>query len=110
MNSDDDDMELLSYLNTNNKLVKSETLENKQQQPPRKRIRIESENLENSANIDKSVEKSNLTEKMNVPALFNVVSVLKHDSFLELNLKEINKEGDAEAVGCSPSCYLYDSW
>lgn len=112
MDSDDDDMELLSYLNTNNKLAKSEAVEK-----PRKRMRISAENSENSTmkraakgNADNQVQ--NRTE---MPGLFNVHSIIRHDSHLELALKEIlhSREGlsaDAEEMAALTSCYLYDSW
>lgn len=112
MNSDDDDMELLSYLNTNNKLAKSEAVEK-----PRKRMRISAENSENSTveRTAKGNAGNQVQNRTEVPGLFNVHSVSRHDSHLELTLKEIlqRREGlstKVEEMGALTSCYLYDSW
>ena len=113
MNSDDDDMELLSYLNTNNKLAKSEAPENTKQHPPRKRMRISAENSENSTM--KRAAKGNVENqgqsRVEIPSLFNVHSVSKHDSYLELTLKELlHSSDDDEELAALTNCYLYDSW
>lgn len=100
MNSDDDDLELLSYLNDNNKLVKSEG-ENKQH-PPRKRIKI-SENITQANNCEHYINKN--MAKNDLTPLFRVEEISKH-GFLELSLRPLdNKEENYKLI-----CYLHDSW
>merc|ERR1712127_330468 len=101
-NSDDDDLELLSYLNTNKKLVKEITAN--QNQPPRKRIKI-SENL-NSSELKKQKMNPTKINDLGLFSLFKVAKIDTHDDLIELILKELDSDNEISHI----NCYLYDSW
>ncbi len=103
MNSEDEDLDLISYLNSNNKLVKSVT-ELNMDQPPRKKFRTE-ENCTIKNDTFKKTENSNSqTQKYH---LFNVENICSRDNYLELTLQHVNEDQGSEKLSF---CHLYGSW
>lgn len=97
MNSDDD-LDFLTYINSNNKLVNSS--ENKDN-PPKKRMKMsQSSSKFNLTSRDSKVSQNN-------EFVFSVEKINTENSFVELVLKRLNvsDEHDLEA-----RCYLFDSW
>jgi hypothetical protein len=105
MNSEDDDLDILSFLNSNRKLVKSEIKEHKDQ-PPRKKIRISENNIINHTSSSKIKTESSNT-KSELSTLFNVEKISTQDDYLELALKHVDAGDDNENI---TYCYLYGSW
>ena len=91
MNSDDDDLDLLHYINSNNKSVKVEN-EN-QRQPSRKRIKIEHKSDVNNDNM----------KNKDFSALYNVEQITNQNMSLELTLRDLEND-------FITTCKLHDSW
>ena len=97
-------LELLSFLNSNNKLIKADDTNLQQQQPPRKKIKIS----ENDSRSKESTTKSRqglITAQSADAALFNVDAINRQASYVGLTLSRLESEEDNQV-----ECYLQDSW
>lgn len=97
MNSDDD-LDFLTYINSNNKLINNS--ENKDT-PPKKRMKISENN--SKINLESRENKMSKGNK-----IFSVEKVITENSHIELVLKRLNEcDGNDDL---ETRCYLYDSW